>query len=111
MFSPSQIVATLFGVLTSLVVLQALSEPLPSRQAELEHILRHDCGSCHGMTLKGGLGPALTPDALHNKPRAYIQQSIRYGHPGTPMPPWEGLLSLEDIDYLVDLLMTQAKPS
>jgi cytochrome c55X len=111
MFSPSQIVATLFGVLTSLVVLQALSEPLPSRQAELEHILRHDCGSCHGMTLKGGLGPALTPDALQNKPRAYIQQSIRYGHPGTPMPPWEGLLSLEDIDYLVDLLMTQAKPS
>jgi cytochrome c55X len=111
MFSPSQIVATLFGVLTSLVVLQALSEPLPSRQAELEHILRHDCGSCHGMTLKGGLGPALTPDALRNKPRAYIQQSIRYGHPGTPMPPWEGLLSLEDIDYLVDLLMTQAKPS
>ncbi len=111
MFSPSQIVATLFGVLTSLVVLQALSEPLPSRQAELEHMLRHDCGSCHGMTLKGGLGPALTPDALRNKPRAYIQQSIRYGHPGTPMPPWEGLLSLEDIDYLVDLLMTQAKPS
>jgi cytochrome c55X len=111
MFSPNQIVATLFGVLTSLVVLQALSEPLPSRQAELEHILRHDCGSCHGMTLKGGLGPALTPDALRNKPRAYIQQSIRYGHPGTPMPPWEGLLSLEDIDYLVDLLMTQAKPS
>lgn len=111
MFSPSQIVATLFGVLTSLIVLQALSEPLPSRQAELEHMLRHDCGSCHGMTLKGGLGPALTPDALRNKPRAYIQQSIRYGHPGTPMPPWEGLLSLEDIDYLVDLLMTQAKPS
>jgi cytochrome c55X len=111
MFSPRQIVATLFGVLTSLVVLQALSEPLPSRQAELEHMLRHDCGSCHGMTLKGGLGPALTPDALRNKPRAYIQQSIRYGHPGTPMPPWEGLLSLEDIDYLVDLLMTQAKPS
>ena len=111
MFSPSQIVATLFGVLTSLIVLQALSEPLPSRQAELEHMLRHDCGSCHGMTLKGGLGPALTPDALRNKPRAYIQQSIRYGHPGTPMPPWEGLLSLEDIDYLVDLLMTQARPS
>jgi cytochrome c55X len=111
MYSRSLIVSYLFGLLASLIVLQALGAPLPSRQAELEHMLRHDCGSCHGMTLKGGLGPALTPDALHNKPRAYIQQSIRYGHPGTPMPPWEGLLSLEDIDYLVDLLMTQAKPS
>jgi mono/diheme cytochrome c family protein len=28
-----------------------------ARQAELLHLLKHDCGSCHGMTRKGGLGP------------------------------------------------------
>ncbi len=111
MFSRSQIVSYLVGFLASLIALQVLSEPLLSRQAELEYMLRHDCGSCHGMTLKGGLGPALTPDALRHKSRAYIQQSIRFGHPGTPMPPWESLLSPEDIDYLVELLMTQARPS
>ena len=26
------------------------------RQAELDHLLRHDCGSCHGLRLQGGLG-------------------------------------------------------
>lgn len=101
----------LAGLVFSLLTLSAFSAPPASRQAELEHMLRHDCGSCHGMTLKGGLGPALTPEALLNKPRAYLYQSIRDGHPGTPMPPWEGLLSPEDIDYLVDLLMTQSQPS
>ncbi len=82
-----------------------------ARQGELEHILRQDCGSCHGMTLKGGLGPALTPEALENKPRIYLQQTIQEGHPGTPMPPWKSILSPEDIDYLVELLMNQEKLS
>lgn len=31
----------------------------PEREKELETLLYQDCGSCHGMTLKGGLGPAL----------------------------------------------------
>ena len=36
----------------------------PERQDQLRYLLRQDCGSCHGMTLKGGLGPALLPDNL-----------------------------------------------
>ncbi len=101
----------LAGLMLGLFALQVSSAPPPSRQAELEYLLRHDCGSCHGMTLKGGLGPALTPDALRYKPKAYLQQTIRDGHPGTPMPPWEGLLTPQDIEYLVEILTTQAKPS
>ena len=94
------------------ILSQAASAETPaSRQAELEHMLRHDCGSCHGMTLKGGLGPPLTEDALRDKPKEYIEWTIRNGHPGTPMPPWEGILSDEDINYLVELLKTQTKPS
>ena len=42
----------------------AAIEPPPARQAELLHLLRHDCGSCHGLTLKGGLGPPLLPATL-----------------------------------------------
>ncbi|HAF55336.1 MAG TPA: cytochrome C55X NirC, partial [Thauera sp.] len=36
------------------------AQPDPQRARELIHIVRQDCGSCHGLTLKGGLGPALT---------------------------------------------------
>ncbi|MDX2370482.1 MAG: hypothetical protein QNK36_19105, partial [Colwellia sp.] len=35
---------------------KSLSNP---RKAQLTHMVKQDCGSCHGMTLKGGLGPAL----------------------------------------------------
>ena len=74
------------------------------RQTELTHLLRHDCGSCHGMTLKGGLGPALTPDVLNNKPEEYLFHVISFGRKGTPMPPWQGILSNDDIRWLVDAL-------
>ena len=41
--------------------------PDPERARELVHIVRQDCGSCHGLTLKGGLGPALTAEALFER--------------------------------------------
>jgi protein NirF len=31
----------------------AAAEPSPARQQELIHLVRQDCGSCHGMTLRG----------------------------------------------------------
>lgn len=77
----------------------------PERQRELLHLLRHDCGSCHGMTLKGGLGPALRPENLVGKPAATLEATVLYGRAGTPMPPWRGLLSEEDVAWLIALLM------
>lgn len=74
------------------------------RAAELGQLLRHDCGSCHGLTLKGGLGPPLTPGYLTTKSTAILQAVIRDGIPGTAMPPWRELLSDADIAYLVTLL-------
>lgn len=85
--------------------------PDQARQAELGSILYQDCGSCHGMTLKGGLGPALTPQALQNKTRDYLRQTIHEGHQGTPMPPWKYILTPEEIEYLVDLLKPKDTPS
>ena len=38
------------------------------REPALIRMVRQDCGSCHGMRLTGGLGPALTRDALADKP-------------------------------------------
>ena len=60
---------------------------------KLVRVVRQDCGSCHGMKLTGGLGPALTPDALKNIPAESIFATIYYGRPGTPMPPWKNMLS------------------
>ena len=74
------------------------------RRAELHNLLLQDCGSCHGMTLKGGLGPALTPDALADKPREFIEHTIREGRSGTPMPPWKNILTRDEIHWLVDTL-------
>lgn len=61
--------------------------------AALRHLVRHDCGSCHGMQLTGGLGPALTPDALADRPVEWVRAVILHGVPGTAMPGWRGLVS------------------
>ena len=77
----------------------------PARRAELVHLLRQDCGSCHGLTLKGGLGPALTRAALAGKAPEGLRATIYHGRPGTPMPPWRGFLTEDEAGWLVDLLM------
>ncbi len=85
-------------------------EPSLARQSELKHLLLHDCGSCHGITMKGGIGPALTVAALSNKSEAALLQTINYGRPGTPMPPWKNILSMTDIQWLVVTLKKGIDP-
>lgn len=79
--------------------------PDDQRQQQLRHLLLQDCGSCHGMTLQGGLGPALTPQALAGKPPVMLRDVILHGRPGTPMPPWKGLLTEREAEWLVQLLL------
>jgi cytochrome c55X len=74
------------------------------RQQELIHLLLQDCGSCHGMTLKGGLGPALLPQDLEGKPAQFLINTVLYGRPGTAMPPWQGLLSEKEVSFLIATL-------
>ena len=74
------------------------------RQQELLHLLKHDCGSCHGMTLKGGLGPSLLPEDLKIKPDELLFVTIREGRAGTPMPPWKSQLSEDDVNWLIKQL-------
>jgi len=83
----------------------AIAAPSPERQQELRNLLIQDCGSCHGMTLRGGLGPPLLPEALAGKSPEFLRHTIVQGRPGTPMPPWGGLLSDADIDWLVKILL------
>ncbi|MEH6626674.1 MAG: cytochrome c [Motiliproteus sp.] len=81
---------------------QAQEEINAERSEQLGYMLKHDCGSCHGMTLKGGLGPALLPELLQGKGHTVDSLSviIRSGVPGTAMPPWGPILKEEDIRWL-----------
>tara|TARA_R110001592_G_scaffold227724_1_gene484009 strand:- start:46648 stop:47304 length:657 start_codon:yes stop_codon:yes gene_type:complete len=74
------------------------------RQAELEYLVRQDCGSCHGMTLKGGLGPSLLPESLKVFSVDDLSAVILEGRPGTPMPPWKGILNTEDASWIATYL-------
>lgn len=88
----------------------AARPPEPARRAELVHLLRHDCGSCHGLALKGGLGPALLPETLADKDRDALVVTVLEGRPGTPMPPWKDLLGEAEVRFLVDLLVEGRVP-
>jgi len=79
----------------------ASAEPSAERQAELLHRLRHDCGSCHGLTLKGGLGPPLLPARLAERDPGLLAAVILDGIPGTPMPPWAFEVGRDEALWLV----------
>lgn len=91
------------------VWLQA-AEVSEARQAELKHLLIQDCGSCHGLRMKGGLGPALTPQDLAGKPKDSLVATVVYGRPGTAMPPWDALLTENEAEWLIDLLLQGVAP-
>jgi len=65
-------------------------------RAELLRLVRHDCGSCHGLTLKGGLGKPLLPKNLAGRDARTLARIILDGIPGTPMPAWRGILTERD---------------
>lgn len=86
----------------------AAADPAPERQRELLVLLKQDCGSCHGMRLTGGLGPALTPEALRTKPAESLAATIYHGRTGTAMPPWRRFVSEAEAQWLVARIMSGA---
>lgn len=89
-------VATGILLCSSLNAMASNSELTIARQQQLIHMLKQDCGSCHGMSLKGGLGPTLLPDIMNKLPLAVIQHTILFGRPGTAMPPWKSILTEQE---------------
>lgn len=92
-------------LLASLATAAAAADEIPAaRQKVLANLLKQDCGSCHGLLFKGGLGPPLLPDNLNGKPDAALVDTILNGRPGTAMPPWRGLLSPAEATWLLQQL-------
>jgi len=69
-------------------------------------LLHQDCGSCHGLKLTGGLGPALTANALKDRPPEMLVATILLGRPGTAMPPWSAFMSASEADWLIAELIS-----
>ncbi|MES9856330.1 MAG: cytochrome c [Sedimenticola sp.] len=97
-------------LLASTAFASAQEELNSPRQVEIIHLLKHDCGSCHGMRLEGGLGPALKPDQLKNWSAEQLALTIRYGRPGTPMPPWGPFLTETEAVWLAQQLKQGIQP-
>ena len=93
---------------TAATVLAALLVSAPAHASDysrlagdaLADFVRQDCGACHGLTLKGGLGRPLTADNLADLDVATISNIVLHGIPGTAMPPWAGLLTAEQADWI-----------
>lgn len=86
------------------------SPPQPAEQIELKRLVIQDCGSCHGLRMTGGLGPALTPEALRDLPRSSLVATVLHGRPGTAMPPWRLILDESEAEWIVDRLLEGIAP-
>lgn len=75
-----------------------------NRKQELLYILKQDCGSCHGMTLKGGLGPSLLANTLKDKRVEDLAQTILKGRSLLGMPPWEAFVNSNEALWLAHYL-------
>lgn len=82
----------------------ARAEITAERQEELRRLLLQDCGSCHGLTMRGGLGKPLLPEALADRSDEALTEVILQGVRGTPMPPWRDELSAEEARWMVRIL-------
>jgi cytochrome c55X len=86
----------------------APARPAPTHsapdRAKLIDLVRQDCGSCHGLTLKGGLGRPITSEALAGFDADTLALIVLDGLPGTPMPPWRPLITEAEAAAIADIL-------
>lgn len=96
-------------IILCLLPVTATAEVAVTRAVALEHMVVQDCGSCHGLTMKGGLGKPLTAEALDGAAPEALVSIILDGVPGTAMPPWRPLLTEEEADWIAHYLLKDQK--
>jgi cytochrome c55X len=93
----------------SFLAIMLLCSPVAAEELDpdaLKRLVHQDCGSCHGLTLKGGLGPDLRVQTLAHYDREGLASIILQGVPGTPMPPWKPLISEEEALWIAEYLLS-----
>lgn len=101
----------IFGTIIAVAVgAPAIADTSARRADELTRLVLQDCGSCHGMTLKGGLGPDIRAGTLAGWSRDALIAVILDGVPETPMPPWRPLITDDDAAWIADFLLSGGRP-
>lgn len=90
------------------VSIKADEDLSPERRIQIKNMVLHDCGSCHGIKLDGGLGPALTPISLHDRADDELVNIILYGVGNTTMPPWKDILTINEVKWITEQLKSGA---
>ncbi len=98
------------SLLAAAPISAARSEPDATAKRRLTHLLVQDCGSCHGLTLQGGLGKPLLPENVSDRSAEVLAEIILDGIPGTPMPPWRGLVTADEALFLAETLKRGLTP-
>lgn len=81
------------------------AEEKATSAAALVNLVWQDCGACHGITLKGGLGPDIRSDALAHYDVDTLSSVVLDGVPGTAMPPWRPIMSEADARRIAEYLL------
>ena len=94
--------AVVAGLLAQLLWMAAASaaEFSAKEAARLTDLVLHDCGSCHGLTLKGGLGRPLLPNDLEHYEIDILTDVILHGIPDTAMPGWDRILDKREAEWI-----------
>ena len=93
-----------------LLLAMAMLAPLPAAPteqdaAEGKALFRSNCAFCHGLTGRGGRGPALVGrQLLHGSAPAEIRAVILEGVPGSTMPAFEHM-EKDELDRLVEFVL------
>lgn len=95
----------LAAIVAATVHSPATAQPGADRQSELVRLVRQDCGSCHGLKLAGGLGPALLPATLADKPFDSLVATVLNGRPGSAMPGWSRFMNENEAEWVVRALI------
>ncbi|HEY3487715.1 MAG TPA: cytochrome c, partial [Gammaproteobacteria bacterium] len=97
---PALLILLLIPVL--LTVAGVIEQPPESkRQQQLQQVLAQNCSVCHGKSLQGDIGPALTAKSLTGKSEEMLVTTILEGRDGTVMPSWEWMLQENEARWLV----------
>ena len=93
----------------ALLILAVVAAPhaMADETTQLERMVVQDCGSCHGLTMRGGLGKPLTSQTLATVDETPIASIILDGIPGPAMPPWRPLLTEQQAMWMAQYLKSR----
>ena len=80
------------------------AEVTDERQSELLDFVEQNCPACHGIRMRGSIGPALSKANLQYLSVNAVTLTILYGLTDKGMPAWEAQLSERDAYWIAEFL-------